>query len=1329
MRIYSIFLLWISFSTFCHAQEWSDDYKKALESYDQGVLEQAFTHASVALKKYQESSGAVNENYAAILRLLSNISYSQEKYNEALGFIQKELQIREQNKDTTYAVALSNQAQFYQLLGSYERAIQSLTDCRQILSQYYQPTEAVLLEKNISIAVNYYLAGNYQKSYEWFQADGGALNNESVSDESRLEGQYYWSELSLESGKAGAAVSSFQKTKELYEKFDLQTSSNYAMVLYGLGQSQQKANQYSEAQASFRAAEEVYEKNDGDKDENYFKILNALAINLEHEGKEAEALEVQNKIKAHPEGKLAYASVLNNSASIAQGKGDFAKAEKLYLEALAQFDNKDNEAMLSYATTLQNLGMMYSDKGDQTSALAKISEARDVIDKLYGYYHKRFISVINKVGLVLTRRGNIEEARAAYNQAIQASEKMLVKPTSELILTDLGIAELERRMGNYGKADEIYQRVMTTYFPDGAHQDANYTLMLSQWAASKQTQGKLNEAKSLMQKASVFIRSHQGAATLAYGQSLENLAILNLNLGDLTSAKEDIDSSLMIYENISGRESVRYALASVSLARYHQIKGDYTKAEPYLKKARDITKASSGVQSEEYASSINSLALLYQTMGNYADAAPLLNESRTIYETKYGKVHQEYSTATQNLATLYQLEGKYDLAEPLLVEALEIDKKVLGENHPKYGILLQNLATLYQKLGKQTEAEEMLNRALQLTKSILGVENSSYATTLSNLAALYQDKSNFVKAEATWLESVELRKKILGVNHPDYARSLFGLAGVYHALGQWDKAKGYYEPVVKSYQKQVKEFFPSLSEKEKSAFYAKIKPVFDAYQDFCVQYLSANPAQRDYAIRELYDLQLSTKAILLNASNKVRTRILASGDQELKKLFNEWLTSKELMVRYLNYTQAEREQQKIDLALLETATNDLEKLLTAKSDAFKSQFEKDEIGWADVKANLKEGEAAVEILRIRKKYTKDSVYYVGLILKPSVENPEILIWPHGNGLEGRKFRYHRNTIQFHYTDTLSYRFFWLPLADKLEGVSSVFLSCDGVFNKVNFNSLFNSKTKKFVIDDYVIRQVSNTRELHEKKSAKVSTTTKASVFGFADFNLAKADVSGGSKRKGGRYGFEGEEIPILPATEKEIDEVEKILKQKSWDLDVFKQQQASEENVKSMESPSVVHFATHGFFLSDVDINENENSELVTNPLFRSGILLAGAGVERSASQNEEDGVLTAYEAMNLNLDQAELVVLSACETGLGEVRNGEGVYGLQRSFLVAGANTVLMSLWQVDDVATQELMNTFYTYWLSGEEKHTAFRKAQLAMKEKYEVPYFWGAFVLIGY
>ncbi|NJN42570.1 MAG: CHAT domain-containing protein [Flammeovirgaceae bacterium] len=381
---------------------------------------------------------------------------------------------------------------------------------------------------------------------------------------------------------------------------------------------------------------------------------------------------------------------------------------------------------------------------------------------------------------------------------------------------------------------------------------------------------------------------------------------------------------------------------------------------------------------------------------------------------------------------------------------------------------------------------------------------------------------------------------------------------------------------------------------------------------------------------------------------------------------------------------------------------------------------------------MKPGEASVEILRIRKKYQSDSVYYVGLVLLPQAESPEVFIWPNGKRLEDRLFKYHRNTVKFHFYDSISYRHFWKPLEPHLKETKTVYFSCDGVFNKVNFNSLQNPVSKKHIIDDYTIRLVSNSRELVEKGTPIKNNT--ATLFGFVDYNLSSANTTSSTKRTiASRYGFEGEEIPILPATETEVNILTDELKKKNWKTNLYTSHQASETNLKAAKNVELIHIATHGFFMSDVDYldapdGENEEVEkFIRNPLFRSGILLAGA----SAGEEEvgdEDGVLTAYEAMNLALDQTQLVILSACETGLGEIRNGEGVYGLQRSFIVAGAQAVMMSLWQVDDVATQELMTEFYRIWLSGEEKFQAFRKAQLNIKEKYEMPYYWAAFVMIG-
>ena len=175
-----------------------------------------------------------------------------------------------------------------------------------------------------------------------------------------------------------------------------------------------------------------------------------------------------------------------------------------------------------------------------------------------------------------------------------------------------------------------------------------------------------------------------------------------------------------------------------------------------------------------------------------------------------------------------------------------------------------------------------------------------------------------------------------------------------------------------------------------------------------------------------------------------------------------------------------------------------------------------------------------------------------------------------------------------------------------------------------------------------------------------------------------------------------------------------------------------------MKGPALIHIATHGYFLADADLKGNdamgvsaENAK--NNPLLRSGLILSGVqapGRDKSITdlQSNDNGVLTAYEAMNLSLEGTDLIILSACETGLGDVRAGEGVYGLQRAFLVAGANALIMSLWKVDDEATQLLMTNFYTNWSKTGNKQKSFKQAQQQLMTKYKDPYYWGAFVMMG-
>jgi len=284
-------------------------------------------------------------------------------------------------------------------------------------------------------------------------------------------------------------------------------------------------------------------------------------------------------------------------------------------------------------------------------------------------------------------------------------------------------------------------------------------------------------------------------------------------------------------------------------------------------------------------------------------------------------------------------------------------------------------------------------------------------------------------------------------------------------------------------------------------------------------------------------------------------------------------------------------------------------------------------------------------------------------------------------------------------------------------------------------------------ETYDLRIVSSTKDLLRQPSQAASAT--AVLAGNPQFDLqeaqqraATAKLTPGQPASPAAAGLRSRDqqptaLNPLPGTETEVRAITALLEVHKWQVRAYLQSAALEDTVKQVKAPRVLHVATHGFFLANQQAGRGSDAPgLIEDPMLRSGLYFAGADrtLAGKPPTELEDGVLTAYEATGLNLQGTELVVLSACETGLGETQNGEGVFGLRRALQVAGAESVLMSMWSVPDRETQELMARFYTKWLDGMEKHLALRKAQIEMREavrqRYgrDLPFYWGAFVLVG-
>ncbi len=832
-------------------------------------------------------------------------------------------------------------------------------------------------------------------------------------------------------------------------------------------------------------------------------------------------------------------------------------------------------------------------------------------------------------------------------------------------------------------------------------------------------------------------------------QSLNQKGMKAYESGDYPNAQVYLEKAKIQAEKEFGQEHANYALSCHNLAISYETQGLYVQAEPLYREATDTYARVLGKQHPMYAFCLNSLAVVYQKQGLYTKAEPLYREAKDIYAKTMGQEHPNYANSLNNLAALYLRQGQPAQAEPLLLEAKNIYEKANGKDHIDFARACNNLAYLYSEQSRYAQAEPLYRKAKDIYAKALGTDHPDYATSCHNLAKLYQRQGQYAQAESLYQEAKSIEEKVLSQNNLNYEQSCRDLADLYDEQGQYDRAEPLYRKSSQILIWQTETNFSHLSQEEKGQFFNTFKSNFESYNSFTLRAYQQIPSLTAW----LYDLRLATKGLLFQSSQKTRRRILASGDSTLIAQFQTWQNQREYLAYVYTLTQAEKEQEGIRQDSLEAAANALEKELSRKSQLFAQATDTTRYSWRDVQSKLKPGQAALEIIRTRYKNQEwtDSVLYLALLVKPDTKDqPELIVLPHGNDLEGKYLAAYRNRIQAQSADPLSYRQYWQTIAKALEGTQQVYLSADGVYHQINLSTLQNPETGKYLLEEIDVQLLSSTRQVTQPPGS-IGQTQNALLLGRPVYDLethqhqqASQDyqTERGTDREGqvaGSYTISEEmartNFAELPGTEGEVRQIHEELQARNWRSELYVGENALEEVIKAAPSPRVLHIATHGLFFAAPRTDQEQpfQSPLALNPMLRSGLALTGVN---SYAQNTgaysaqvEDGLLTAYEAMNLDLDSTELVVLSACETGKGEVQNGEGVYGLQRGFQQAGAKAVLMSLWKVDDEATQKLMSRFYAYWIGkGLSKRLAFAQAQLSLKKAYPHPYYWGAFVLVG-
>lgn len=909
---------------------------------------------------------------------------------------------------------------------------------------------------------------------------------------------------------------------------------------------------------------------------------------------------------------------------------------------------------------------------------------------------------------------------------------------------------------NYDSAFYFSEKALRQAEREFGKQDIDYAASLNYLGEIYEVYGNYKKAESLYLESIRIIKEVAGEENIIYTNTLEKLANVYQNMGNYSKAEPLYQESIKIRKNLFGKEHAEYASSLNNMATLYRNMGNYAKAEPLYQEAISIRKKVIGENHPNYAASLSSLAVLYKDIGSYGKAEELYKEALSIKKKVNGINHPDYASAVNNLAGLYWTMGFYSKAEIMYLEALKIRKELLGEKNPDYATTLNNLGLVSMSMSNYEKAVTYFYESLRIRKEVLGEKHYQYAASLYNLGLLYVAMNNNEKAEGLFKDALKIRKEVFGPKHPQYATILNNLANLYRSEGLGNKAEPLFIENTQIRLFQIQNNFAYLSEAEKERYWTTLSRNFDIFNSFAVNRYKENPS----ISQVIYNNHINTKGLLFSSTVQIRNEIQNRRDNNLTKQYNEWLTLREYIGKLYQLDEARINELGLNIDSIENAANLMEKELSKKSDIFANERKTQQVTWKDIQKNLQNWEAAVEYIQFRyydKKWTDSTVYYA-MVVRPKYDYPIMVRICNEkelqNVLQSKTTRVNNevsvNISQYvvnKENNKQLYKLIWAPIDSLVDGIENVYLSVSGLLNKISFDCISN-ENNKLLIDNYNIHYLNNTRSLVLKKSPAKLTNNTIAVFGGITYDVPEDEMKKNSSIYTGLTSNNTRSTPdagkgiawsYLSGTLVEAKNINELFIKTGWKTTIYSSAQANEEAFKSLtgeQSPTVIHISTHGFFFpakkgkSEADLNHNQNSFLSnTNPLYRCGLVMAGGNrVWQGGKPIEgiDDGILTAYEVSNTYLESTDLVVLSACKTGLGEIKEGEGVYGLQRAFQVAGAKSVVMSLWQVPDKETVELMELFYTKWLKTNNKHESFRSAQLEMSKKYN-PYFWAAFVMV--
>lgn len=990
---------------------------------------------------------------------------------------------------------------------------------------------------------------------------------------------------------------------------------------------------------------------------------------------------------------------LMTEATALQQRGEIDAAIKLRERAqeYAERDLGPNDFIV--ALNLSLLAHLYKSKGDTQRAEALYLRELEIREKVQGREHPEVATTLTSLGALYLGREEFARAEATLQRALAIQEKILGAEHPDVATTLYYLSATYSGRSDYTRAEPPLKRAL---------------------AIQEKT---------------------RGTDSLYTAAALNNLAALYREKGDYGQAESLFLRALSIFEKLYGPEHPNVAPTLTNLAALYREKGDYLRAEPLLKRSLAVTEKSLGPEAENVANALNILAMLYSEKGDDERALPLFLRALAIREKVLGPASLSVAATLVSIAAVRADRGEYRPAVASYERAITILEQKSETTSPMYATALDNLGLAYALQGDTARAEPLVRKALSIRERVLGPEHPDVAVSLNTLAYLHFVKGEFDSEEPMYRRALLITEKSLGPDHPTVGTLLNNLATAYWQRGAVPQALDFLTRASELRERNLALILTTGSGEQKQRYAGTLSNETNANVSFHVQSAPDDGGAAGLAMTTV----LRRKGRVLDAMTDQTAALRRRLNPEDRSLLDQLSAARSALAR-LTLSGADDKGRAVarreEMARLHTEVERLETEVSARSAEFRALEQP--VTLKAVQDAVPADAALIEIVLYRPYDVKaarrearfGAARYVAYVLRrdgaplwvdlgdAEKVDQEVAAWRRTLvDPTNKEVRERARSL-----DELVMR----PVRKLLGRERHLLLSPDGALNLVPFGALVDERGR-YLVEIFSITYLTSGRDLLRLRASPGSREPPVIVASpLFDGNAVDGPPAGTVQASQGRSAANslGVHFSPLPGTRGEAAALGPLLP----GVRVYTEGQATETALKRVSGPSVLHVATHGFFLPAqkppgvhegralesrgliVTAGASRQNEPGEEPMLRSGLALAGAN--RAQGSAGEDGILTALEAAGLDLWGTELVVLSACETGVGEVRNGAGVYGLRRALVLAGSESQVMSLWQVDDAATRDLMVMYYRRLQSGTGRTEALRVAQLEMLKSRERP-----------